>query len=870
MIRMWALAGFLVLLGTGNGGAAERPNIVVFLVDDMGWQDTSVPFWQETTPQNAHFHTPNMQRLAAQGMRFTQAYACTVCSPTRTSLMTGQNAARHGVTNWTLHADRETSHTTPRLQAPSAWRREGLQPPAMTLPRLLRDRLGYRTIHVGKAHWGAVDTAGADPRKLGFDINIAGHSAGAPGHYHGQQNYGNAAAGQYTPPWGVPGLDAYHGTSTHLTDALTIEANRAVADAVAAGQPFFLYLAHYAVHTPIQPHSRFLDRYVGTTYAGTQIAIPEAEINYASMVEGMDASLGAVLEQLESLNVAQDTIVLFLSDNGALSRHARGTTPLGTGRNTHCWPLREGKGSAYEGGIRIPLIAAWAKPDFQNAHQQRVPIVAAAANAAPVIIEDVAPTVLHWAGGEALQAELPGCDGIDFTPALRAEDAFSQTALRRAFIFHYPHQWNGPVDGGYQPHSAIRQGPWKAIYFYEGQRWELYQLQNDLGETTNLTSEHPEVLRRLAETLKSQLELRGALWPDNHHLGQPEPLRLPDEIPYPGRAWSTLAPADAGLDTTQLQRIADYLGGRGVITFDGREVFQWGDVTRPDDVASAVKPLLTHLLVEAVESGRLPGFEEPLVNYEPRLSLLNRELGYKDRLITFRHCANQTSCYGVSELPGEAFNYNDYQMALFFDTLIERVYECEIADVDRRVLHPLLTDVLNCQDNPSLLAFGDGDRAGRLRISPRDFCRLGLLYLHEGTWGNQRVIAPEYARLVTHSPLPLSLPRTRAQAAEMIADQRTLGSRQLPDDQTDHLGCYSWLWWVNGLRASGQRWWPDAPEEAYACLGHKHGKRGMLVIPAWRIVMSWNDSRLDEYPWRDPVQDPHPLNEVFRDLRPGS
>ncbi len=864
------LTGLLLLaaINVSNGFAAERPNIVVFLVDDLGWQDTSVAFGPEPTPQNAHFHTPHLEQLAAHGVRFTQAYACTVCSPTRTSLMTGRNAARHGVTNWTLYADRETSATTPRLEAPSHWRREGLQPPATTLPQLLCDERGYRTIHVGKAHWGAFGTPGADPRNLGFDVNIAGHSAGAPGHYHGEQNYGNQAPHEYTPPWGVPGLSSYHGSSTHLTDALTVEANRAVADAVAAGQPFFLYMAHYAVHAPIQPHHRFTSRYADQMYQGTEIRIPVAEVNYASMVEGVDASLGAILKQLEDLGVARQTIVLFLSDNGGLTRHARGTTALGTGRDTHCWPLREGKGSAYEGGTRVPMVLAWAKPDAQEVLQQQLPIAAASVCTAPVIVEDVVPTVLHWAGDATLAARLPDCDGVDFTPAVLGESAFTARAEQRPLVFHYPHQWSGSIEGGYQPHSSIRQDGWKAIYFYEGQRWELYNLRDDIGESDNRAAEDPQRLEQLAAMLKSELQRMGALWPVNRHTGQPEPLRLPDEIRYPNQDWTTVSAATAGIKPGQLQQVAEYLGGRGVITYDGRIVHQWGDISRPDDVASAVKPIFTHLLIEAVESGRLNSFEEPLVGYEPRLDSLNRELDFKDRFITFRHCANQISCYGVSESPGEAFDYNDFQMALFFDTLVGDVYQSDVSAVDRQVLHPLLTDRLQCQDNPSLLAFGDGDRAGRLRISPRDFCRLGLLYLHEGVWRGETLIAPAYARTVTRTPLPLSLPRTKARAAEMISGQRTLGSRQIPDDQTDHLGSYSWAWWVNGRRASGQRLWPDAPEEVYSCLGHKHGKRGMMVIPAWRVVMSWNDSRLDEYPWEDPSQDPHPLNEVFRLLHP--
>ena len=172
--------------------AAEKPNVVVFLVDDMGWQDTSVPFHTQRTPWNERYRTPNMERLAAEGMKFTQAYACPVCTPTRVSLLTGLNAARHRVTNWTFDQDTPTDAKHPLVQPP-AWNVNGLSPdPATpravcspTLAQLLREA-GYRTIHVGKAHFGAVGTPGADPRNLGFDVNIAGHAAGGPGELPGR------------------------------------------------------------------------------------------------------------------------------------------------------------------------------------------------------------------------------------------------------------------------------------------------------------------------------------------------------------------------------------------------------------------------------------------------------------------------------------------------------------------------------------------------------------------------------------------------------------------------------------------------------------------------------------------------------------
>lgn len=492
------------------------PNILFFLVDDMGWQDTSVPFWEERTPFNDHFQTPSMEILARQGKKFTNAYACAVCSPSRTSWMTGMNAARHRVTNWTLYADKETSHKTPTLQAPADWNRSGLQPHPDLLPQLLKSQLGYRTIHAGKAHWGAFDTPGSDPKNLGFDVNIAGHSAGGPGHYHGESNYGNEEKGGYTKPWGIPGLEKYHGSDTHLTDALTLEAIEAVRGAVEADQPFFLYMAHYAVHAPIRPHQRFLSDYLGKNYPGTDIPIPQAEAYYASMVEGMDASLGELMDAFESMGVAEDTIIIFASDNGGLSKHARGKTPRNTGQDTHCWPLREGKGSAYEGGTRIPFIVSWAQPNPNHPLQRQLPIPSNAVSSTPIIIEDIYQTICNWMGLKPNERSACEIDGKDWTSALVAECSASQVAdelKNRPLIFHYPHQWTGTPVGGYQPHSTIRLGDWKAIYYYESKTWELYHLSEDIGETQNLAEEDPERLHLLATRLVQELEDKHAQWP---------------------------------------------------------------------------------------------------------------------------------------------------------------------------------------------------------------------------------------------------------------------------------------------------------------------------------------------------------------------
>ena len=484
----------------------------------MGWQDTSVAFWTEETLFNRHYRTPNMERLAHMGVRFTHAYAHAVCSPTRTSIMTGWNPARHRVTNWTLNPDQDTS----RGWGPRNWKKEGLQADEVTLAQLLQVA-GYFTIHCGKAHWGARGTGGEDPCRLGFDVNIAGHAAGAPGSYQGLDNFGNAEGDEHTLPWGVPGLDHYHGEDIDLSDALTQEAIAALDKAAASGKPFYLYMSHYAVHTPIQPHNRFIENYRGQQYPDTEIEIPPVEAQYASMVEGMDASLGAVLAKVEALGEAESTLVIFTSDNGGLSAHARGTTPYGTGLNTHNRPLRAGKGSAYEGGTRVPFIAAWAQPARDNRLQAELPVEAGSVSVQPFISEDLFPTVLGIGGAlDSVPATHP-LDGQDMRRCLIGVEA----DLERPLYFHYPHTW-GPPGPGYEPHSAMRVGDWKIIYFYIPQRWELYNIAEDIGETHDLAEEETQRLARMASKLRDDLVEMGAQWPVDNETGEESPMRLPE------------------------------------------------------------------------------------------------------------------------------------------------------------------------------------------------------------------------------------------------------------------------------------------------------------------------------------------------------
>ncbi|MBX3178822.1 MAG: serine hydrolase [Candidatus Hydrogenedentes bacterium] len=333
------------------------------------------------------------------------------------------------------------------------------------------------------------------------------------------------------------------------------------------------------------------------------------------------------------------------------------------------------------------------------------------------------------------------------------------------------------------------------------------------------------------------------------------------EAVWPDDQWAQRDPADAGLDPAVLQDVATYLGGRGCVVRAGYLVYAWGDVAKRGDVASAVKPWFSTLLFLAVESGRLESLDTPMASFEPRLTEINPDLDHKDRGITFRHAANQTSCYGVREKPGAAFDYNDWQMALFSSTLIEKIYGATWDTADRVVLGPLLADILECEDAPTLIAFGPEGRRGRLGISPRDFARFGLLYLRGGAWRGQPVLTPEHARMAVSSPLPPDLPRTSGELAEMIPGQTSLGSERIPDNQTDHFGSYSWLWWVNGVDRDGKRMWPDAPLDVFCALGHKNGQRGIAVIPSLDLVLSWNDTTLGDRP-----EQPHPLNAVFRML----
>ncbi len=499
----------------------KQPNIVLFLVDDMGWQDTSVAFADEVTSANTHFRTPNMKALAQQGVKFTQAYSHSVCSPSRVSLMTGQNPTRHHVSNWTKLPDSDHSGAWGPNAAPKNWRTEGLQPSDLTLPKLLQ-KSGYHTIHVGKAHFGAYGTAGGDPVNLGFDVNVAGHAAGAPASYWGEKDFGNTMQGAEGLPQGVPGLKEYHQKKVHLTDVLTQRAKQEITKASNSGKPFFLNMAHYAVHTPIEAHKRLVKHYQNRVYQDTQIDIPEVEENYASLVEGMDDSLGALMKHLNDLGIAENTLVVFTSDNGGLSGHTRETTPRGTELNSHNWPLNSGKGSAYEGGTRVPYIVAWAKPQATHQAQKLLPVAINKVSSQQIMIEDLFPTLLAVAHGEANIPKEYKFDGIDTRHFWSKTDE----VIQRPVVFHYPHVW-GPHGPGYEPHSAMRVDDWKVIYLYNSRSWLLYDLKHDLSEQFNLAERQPKKLQRLAIKLKEELLAMDVQWPVNRLTGGEQIISIP-------------------------------------------------------------------------------------------------------------------------------------------------------------------------------------------------------------------------------------------------------------------------------------------------------------------------------------------------------
>ena len=473
----------LFFISCNNSNEISKPNIVLFMVDDLGWQDTSVPFWNNKTKYNKLYNTPNMELLAEMGVKFTNAYATPVCSPSRISLMTGMNAAKHRVTNWTLHANKkkpaEINHKN--FEFPN-WNYNGLSTSdsinnsvyATPLPQVLKDN-GYYTIHAGKAHLGAIGYPSSDPLNIGFDINIAGHAAGAPQSYLGTDDFGNNDPAKKI--WAVPGLEKYHGEDIFLTQALSEEVLEKLQKPINSKSPFFLYFSLYGVHAPLMEDNRFVEKY-------KNIGLENSEIKYASMVESMDHALGVVLDELKKNNILENTIVVFMSDNGGLSAVARDGE-----RHQHNYPLKSGKGSIYEGGIRVPMIV------YSPFHKTNVKEINH-----PVIIDDFFPSILEFANLEN-SSLIQEIDGQSFVPLLKNKEIDD-----KPLFWHYPNWW-GPSGPGIGSYSAVRQGEWKFIYFHNTQIMELYNLEKDIFENENLifvnNSKSEELANVLSEYLKS-------------------------------------------------------------------------------------------------------------------------------------------------------------------------------------------------------------------------------------------------------------------------------------------------------------------------------------------------------------------------------
>ena len=457
-----------------HAATPRPPNIILFLIDDWGWTDGS-------SLGSKLYETPHLDRLAAQGMKFTQAYsACTVCSPTRAAIMTGKYPARLHLTDWIA------GHRRPfaKLKIPD-WTMQ-LPLEEQTIAELLKAR-GYATGLFGKWHLG---NEAFYPQHQGFDVNVGGCNMGAPR--------------SYFPPYGIPVI-ADERPGEFLTDRLTrdaitfIEANRE--------KPFFMYVPHYAVHTPLAGKPEVVEKYRRKLASGS---FTQTNPVYAALVESMDDSVGSIMQALSRLQLEQNTIILLTGDNGGLSGtvNAEGWRP-GPTRND---PLRLGKGSAYEGGVRVPLIVKW-------------PGVAAAGstNTTPVISVDLFATVREMAGAGTATAGPGANDGESLVPLLKGG-----TKLQRdAIYWHYPHYH----PGGATPYSAIRDGDWKLIHFFEDDRVELYHLKDDLGEKSDLAAAQANKTAELRAKLVAWRKSVGAQLP------------TPNPAYDPARIWETDRPA---------------------------------------------------------------------------------------------------------------------------------------------------------------------------------------------------------------------------------------------------------------------------------------------------------------------------------------
>jgi len=412
-------------LDTPAGG---RPNVIFLMVDDLGWTDLGCY-------ESDYYETPNIDKLAAAGMKFTQGYAaCTVCSPTRASLMTGKYPPKHGVTDY-IHS-----------------RTMMLRHEEVTIAEAFKE-VGYHTAHVGKWHLaprGTEDHKDLYPTHHGFEINIGGGHWGAPSTYF--HPYGGKKAVENLPPGGKDG--------DFLTDRLTDETLKIISQW--KDEPFFVHLAYYAVHTPVMGKPEWVD-YYGKKPTGKHHKKPA----YAALLRSVDDSVGRIVAHLESLGIAEETLIVLTGDNGGL------------GSQTKNVPLRAGKGSVYEGGVREPTIVKW-------------PRVTPAGSVCdtPVITMDFYPTILNATGTKGDAAHNGQVDGVDLSRILRDPEA---RLNRDALYWFFPHSHSG----GARPYAAIRYEDLRLVKWFNSDRVELYDLNADIGESKNLARSMPEQAKAL-------------------------------------------------------------------------------------------------------------------------------------------------------------------------------------------------------------------------------------------------------------------------------------------------------------------------------------------------------------------------------------
>lgn len=452
------LSGLLIL----QSALANRPNILFILADDLGWSDLGCF-------GSTFYDTPNLDGLAKEGLKFTQAYAaCPVCSPTRSSILTGQYPARTQNTDFFggPQPGKMKNSKLPVLPAPYI---EYLDAKHTTLAEALKAK-DYATFFAGKWHLGG---KGSYPEDHGFDINMGGWHRGGP--YGGKK---------YFSPYGNPKLkDGPDGE--HLPDRLATETVKFIT--ANKDKPFLAYLSFYSVHTPLMGRNDLVEKYKkrkqllkkGKKSFGKEpprrVRLVQEHAVYAAMVEAMDQAVGKVLKSLKDNGIADNTLVIFFSDNGGLS--------TSEGSPTSNLPLRAGKGWLYEGGVREPMIVRW--PGVTPADKECTQ---------PIISTDFFPTILEAAGLPALPEQ--HVDGQSFVSFLKNP---AQPAEKRTLFWHYPHWGN---QGG-TPGTVVRVGDWKLIHFYNPNKPdELYNISNDLGEQKNLIKREPE----RASQLKKQMD----------------------------------------------------------------------------------------------------------------------------------------------------------------------------------------------------------------------------------------------------------------------------------------------------------------------------------------------------------------------------